>query len=83
MLFEEIKRARQDSYYSRKRLKSILYDIAHNNDFFIVKMFKLVVALFIAVESQSLENDVKKTAKEKSGNKVAGKTDNERQSICW
>lgn len=63
MLFEEIKRARQDSYYSRKRLKSILYDIAHNNDFFIVKMFKLVVALFIAVESQSLENVVKKLQK--------------------
>lgn len=73
MLFEEIKRARQDSYYSRKRLKSILYDIAHNNDFFIVKMFKLVVALFIAVESQSLENEVKKLQKKNQEIKLQAK----------
>lgn len=73
MLFEEIKRARQGSYYSRKRLKSILYDIAHNNDFFIVKMFKLVVALFIAVESQSLENEVKKLQKKNQEIKLQAK----------
>lgn len=53
--------------------KCILYDLAHNNDFFIVKMFKLVVTLFIAVKSQSLENEVKKLQKKNQEIKLQAK----------
>ena len=63
MLFDEIQRARKDANHSRKRLKSILNNIAYSNDFFIIKMFKLVFALFIAIETKSLEQDVQELQK--------------------
>ena len=58
ILFEEIQRTREDANHSRKRLKDILNNIAYSNDFFIIKMFKLVFTLFIAIETKSLEQDV-------------------------
>lgn len=63
MLFEEIQRARKDANHSRKRLKSILNNITYSNDFFIIKMFKLMFALFIAIETKTLEKDVQELQK--------------------
>ncbi len=60
MLFAELQRARENANYSRKRLKNLLRDISYGNDFFIVKLFKLAVALFIAIDNAVLEREVKK-----------------------
>ena len=73
MLFEEIQRAREDANHSRKRLKSILNNIAYSNDFFIIKMFKLVFALFIAIETKSLEQDVQELQKKNQEIKIQAK----------
>ena len=59
-LYEEIHRARQGAKDSRKYLTAILNDIAYSNDFFIIKLFKLVFAMFVAVESASREREVKR-----------------------
>ena len=59
-LYEEIHRARQGAKNSRKYLTAILNDIAYSNDFFIIKLFKLVFAMFVAVESASREREVKR-----------------------
>ena len=59
-LYEEIHRARQGAKDSRKYLTAILNDIAYGNDFFIVKLFKLVFAMFVAVESATREREVKR-----------------------
>lgn len=73
MLFDEIERARKDANHSRKRLKSILNNIAYSNDFFIIKMFKLVFALFIAIETKSLEQDVQELQKKNQEIKIQAK----------
>ena len=59
-LYEEIHRARQGAKDSRKYLTAILNDIAYSNDFFIIKLFKLVFAMFVAVESATREREVKR-----------------------
>ena len=58
-LYEEIHRARQGAKDSRKYLNAILNDIAYSNDLFIIKLFKLVFAMFVAVESATREREVK------------------------
>ena len=59
-LYEEIHRARQGAKDSRKYLTAILNDIAYSNDLFVIKLFKLVFAMFVAVESASREREVKR-----------------------
>ena len=34
-------------------------DVAYGNDFFLIKLFKLVAALFVAIETKALDDDVK------------------------
>lgn len=58
LLFEEIQRARYGAKDSRKRLNSILNDIAYHNDLLVVKLIKLVFALFMAIETASIEQKV-------------------------
>ncbi len=59
-LYEEIHRARQGAKDSRKYLTAILNDIAYSIDLFVIKLFKLVFAMFVPVESASRERDVKR-----------------------
>ena len=59
-LYEEIHRARQGAKDSRKYLTAILNDIAYSNDFFIIKLFKLVFAMFVALESATREREVQR-----------------------
>lgn len=58
-LFAELQRARKGTEENRKKLKTLLDDIAYGNDFFLIKLFKLVVALFVAMETRALDDDVK------------------------
>lgn len=59
-LYEEIQRARQGAKDSRKRLNNILNDIAYSNDLFIIKLFKLVFALFITMGTAAREREVQR-----------------------
>lgn len=58
-LFAELQRARKGTEENRKKLKTLLDDIAYGNDFFLIKLFKLVAALFIAIGTKALDDDVK------------------------
>ena len=60
ILFGELQRARENANINRKRLKALLRDIAYGNDFFIIKLFKLAFALFVAVGSSSAEHEVRR-----------------------
>ena len=51
LLWEEIKQARKTSHLNKKRLESLIYDITQSSDFLIVKLFKLIIALCMAVEN--------------------------------
>ncbi len=73
MLFDEIQRARKDANHSRKRLRNILNSIIYSNDFFIIKMFKLLFALFVVAESKSLENEVQELQKKNQEIKAQAK----------
>ena len=55
-LSEEILRARQGASDSRKRLNAMLKDLVYSNEFFIIKLVKLVVALFLAIDNARYEN---------------------------
>lgn len=70
MLFGELQRARKNANISRKRLKALLQDIAYGNDFFIIKMFKLAFALFVALDSSSAEREVRRL--EKANKQIKG-----------
>lgn len=59
-LYEEIHRARQGAKDSRKYLNAILNDIAYSNDIFVIKLFKLVFAMFVAVEFATREREIKR-----------------------
>ena len=59
-LYEAIHRARQGAKDSQKCLNAILNDISYSNDLIIIKMFKLVFALFVAIESATREQEVKR-----------------------
>lgn len=58
LLYEEIRKARQSSHDSRKRLSAILKDIAYTNEFFLIKLVKLVYALFLAIDNARYDNQV-------------------------
>ena len=73
LLFEEIQRARCGATDSRKRLNSILNDIAHRNDLLVVKLLKLVFALFMAIETASIEQKVQKLQEKNQQIKVLAK----------
>ena len=60
LLYDEIYRARQGVRDSRKHLNRLLNDIAYSNDFFIIKLFKLLCALFIAVNNIHYDNQVER-----------------------
>ena len=73
LLFEEIQRARCGATDSRKRLNSILNDIAYHNDLLVVKLLKLVFALFMAIETASIEQKVQKLQEKNQQIKVLAK----------
>ncbi len=60
MLFGELQRARENANVSCKRLKSLLREISYSNDFFIVKLFKLAFALFVALDTSVAEHEARK-----------------------
>ena len=60
MLLGELQRARENQNASRKRLKALLQDIFYENDFFIVKLFKLAFALFVAFNTSVAEHETHK-----------------------
>ena len=60
ILSEEISRARQGASDSRKRLNAMLKDLAYSNEFFLIKLVKLVVALFLAIDNARYENQVER-----------------------
>jgi hypothetical protein len=59
-LSEEIIRARQGANDSRKRLNAMLKDLAYSNEFFIIKLVKLIVALFLAIDNARYENQAER-----------------------
>lgn len=59
-LYEEIHRARQGASDSRKRLNAMLTDLAYSNEFFLIKLVKLVCALFLAIDNARYENQVER-----------------------
>lgn len=73
MLFEEIQRARCGAKDNRKRLNSILNDIAYGNDLFLIKLLKLVFALFVAMETASIEQKVQQLQEKNQQIKVLAK----------
>ncbi len=56
LLWNEIQQARKTQHYNKKRLQDLIYDITDSTDFFIVKIFKLFIALFVAIGNAKHEN---------------------------
>lgn len=56
LLWNEIQQARQTQRYNKKRLEDLIYDITDGTDFFIVKVVKLFIALFVALGNARYEN---------------------------
>lgn len=59
-LWQEIKRARETSYLEKKMIASILNEIANSTDFIIIKAFKLLQVLFIAISNFHHEKEIEK-----------------------
>ena len=55
LLWNEIQQARKTQRYNKKRLEDLIYDITDSTDFFIVKIFKLFIALFVAIGNARFE----------------------------
>lgn len=60
MLFEEIQRARRGARDSRKQLNGILNEIGYGNDLFVIKLLKLVFAMFMAIDIALMEREVQR-----------------------
>ncbi len=60
LLWQKIKDARQTSYLEKKRIASILNGITNSTDFIIIKAFKLLQVLFIAISNFYHENELEK-----------------------
>ena len=60
MIWEEIQRARKTSYINKKRLEDLIFDITEGSEFFIIKLFKLVAALFVAIDNIQYEKEVER-----------------------
>lgn len=58
MIWEEIQGARKTSYINKKRLEDLIFDITEGSEFFIIKLFKLVAALFVAIDNIQYEKEV-------------------------
>ena len=58
MLFEELQRARRGAKDSRKQLNGILNEIAYSNDLLVIKLLKLVFAMFMAIDTALMEREV-------------------------
>ena len=58
LLWNEIQQARKTQRYNKKRLEDLIYDITDSTDFFIVKVVKLFVALFVALGNARFENHI-------------------------
>lgn len=56
LLWNEIQQARKTQHYNKKRLQDLIYDITDSTDFFIVKIVKLFIALFVALGNARYEN---------------------------
>ena len=63
LLREELLRARRNAHNSKKSLHDLLWDISCTNDFFIVKLFKLLGAILTAVDNIFLEAEVQRLQK--------------------
>lgn len=60
MLWEEIQSARKTAHINKKRLEDVVFDITEGSDFFIIKLFKLVAALFLALDNIQYEKEVER-----------------------
>lgn len=60
ILWGEIQRARKTSHLNKKRLEDLIFDITEGSEFFIIKLFKLVVALFVAIDNIQYEKEVER-----------------------
>jgi hypothetical protein len=60
MLWGEIQKARKTSYLNKKRLEDLIFDITDGSEFFIIKLFKLLAALFIAIDNIQYEKEVER-----------------------
>lgn len=58
LLWNEIQQARKTQRYNKKLLADLIYDITDSNDFFIIKIFKLFMALFVAIGNARSENHI-------------------------
>ena len=63
LLREELLQARKNAHHGRKSLHNLLWDISCTNDFFIVKLFKLLGAILTAVDNIFLEAEVQRLQK--------------------
>ncbi len=55
LLWNEIQQARKTQHYNKKRLQDLIYDITDSTDFFLVKVVKLFIALFVAIGNARFE----------------------------
>jgi hypothetical protein len=60
ILFEELQRARRGAKDSRKQLNGILNEIAYSNDLLVIKLLKLVFAMFMAIDTALMEREVQR-----------------------
>ena len=60
MIWGEIQKARKTSYLNKKRLEDLIFDITEGSDFFLIKLFKLVAALFVAIDNIQYEKEVER-----------------------
>lgn len=56
LLWNEIQQARKTQRYNKKRLEDLIYDITDSTDFFLVKVVKLFIALFVTLGNARYEN---------------------------
>lgn len=63
LLRDELLQARKNAYYSKKSLYNLIWDISCTNDFFIVKLFKLVGAVLTVLDNIFLEAEVQRLQK--------------------
>ncbi len=56
----ELQQARQTAYSRRKYLSNALNSLYHSNELFIVKLFRLVDILFVALENTLAQKEVKR-----------------------
>lgn len=60
LLFEELQRARRGAKDSRKQLNGILNEIAYSNDLLVIKLLKLIFAMFMAIDTALMEREVQR-----------------------